>query len=102
MDFFKSVWFINLKEESSIPINIIVKIIKFELLLKIKKNLFKVIIAILTRIPLKKIEKLVFTSTCVLVIQKENGHTGIFIPIPIKSKTCKAVLYLKFLRKKKL
>ena len=48
------------------------------------KNLYKPIIAILTKTPLKKIEKVVFTSTCVLVNQKWKGKIGIFMPKPKK------------------
>ena len=36
-----------------------------------------------TKIPLKKMEKFVLASTCVLLSQKWNGHSGIFTPKPI-------------------
>lgn len=57
------------------------------LLVLIKKywNLSKPTNAVLTKTPLRNIEKLVFASTCVFINQKLNGHSGSFILKPINS-----------------
>lgn len=53
--------------------------------------------AVLTKIPLKKIEKPVFASTCVFVNQKLNGHVGIFILKPKKKKQVSKYIRLLFI-----
>ena len=79
--FFRSIWTIIFRPESSIPINVIKNKNKLNPLNKIL-NLYKPNKAVFTKIPLKKIEKPVLASTCVFVNQKWNGHIGIFIPKP--------------------
>lgn len=64
--------------------------------------MFNAIIAIFTSIPLKNIEKLVLTSTCVLVIQKEKGHEGIFTAKPKKRINYTNLVYLKCFKDSKL
>lgn len=80
INFFKSICEFN---DNAVNIRLTkIKYIKKKLFVCIKKILYfiKPINAVFTNTPLKKIEKLVFTSTCVLISQKLNGQTGIFIP----------------------
>lgn len=68
---------------------IIIKCIIIELFVFIKKcwNLINPIRAVFTRTPLRKIEKLVFASTCVFINQKLNGQSGSFILKPKNNMT---------------
>lgn len=84
-NFLKSVWPNSLNKLSRLPKSKIKKkkLLKF---CESNSNFKKPIIAIFTRTPLRKIEKLVGTSTWVFVIQLWKGQIGSFIPNPKKSK----------------